>query len=106
MTGEDDDATEAAFREVFNLPSGNGKRVLFYMLEQSAIYQDAYAGDNNATNYTLGLQSAGRRLIAKLDQIEPEFYPKLLLAIADMKAVERAAAAAKKQGRDEDDDEA
>jgi len=80
-----------AFREVFSLASG--KRVLFWMLEQCSIYQEAYAGEmTNATNYTLGLQGAGRRLIGKLDQIDPTMYPKLLLAIADLKATEQAAA--------------
>lgn len=89
-----------AFRDVFNMPSG--KRVLFWMLEQCAIYQDAYTGENNATNYTLGTQAAGRRLISKLDEVDPKFYPALLMAVADMKAMDRAAAARSTEKEDEE----
>lgn len=97
------DALNRAFREVFSTPAG--KRVLFWMLEQTAIYADAFVGDNNATNYTLGLQSGGRKLIAKLDEIDPRFYPQLLLAIGEVKAMERAAdSRAAKQENDDDID--
>lgn len=97
------DALNAAFREVF--ATAAGKRVLFWMLEQCAIYQDAFSGDNNATNYSLGLQAAGRKLIERLDQLDPRFYPSMLLAVADLKAMDRAAAArAAKQENDDDDD--
>lgn len=92
---------EAAFREVFKL--AQGKRVLFWMLEQCAIYQDGFTGDNNATNYTLGRQSSGRRLIEKLDQIDPRFYPQLLLDIAEIRAMDRAAADRAAQTEDDDD---
>ncbi|EJZ17386.1 hypothetical protein [Rhizobium sp. Pop5] len=52
------DVLAAAFREVFLLPSG--KRVLFWMLEQCAIYREAFAGEAvSATHYALGLQGAG-----------------------------------------------
>jgi hypothetical protein len=92
-----------AFRDVF--ATAAGKRVLFWMLEQCAIYQDAYAGDNNATNYTLGRQSVGRRLIGMLDQIDPRLYPKLLLAVADLKLIDRAAAQRGSHQEEEEDEE-
>lgn len=96
---------EAAFRGV--LSSASGKRVLFWMLEQCAIYQDAFSGENNATNYTLGLQAGGRKLIAKLDQIDPRLYPELLMAMAEIRAMDRAAADRRsEQGRNDDDVEA
>lgn len=91
-----------AIREVFELASG--KRVLFWMLEQCAIYSDAFTGDSDATNYTLGLQAAGRRVIAQLDEIDARLYPRLLLDIADLKEMDRAAVAAKKENDHEDDD--
>lgn len=92
-----------AFRDVFALASG--KRVLFWMLEQCAIYQDAYSGDHtNETNYLLGRQTVGRKLIAKLDDIDPRLYPKLLFDIADLKAMDRAAVAAAQQGNDDEED--
>lgn len=92
---------ERAFRDVFVLASG--KRVLFWMLEQCAIYRDAYEGDNNATNYVLGQQSCGRRLIAKLDEIDPRFYPELLLGVADIRAMDKQAALTR-AGTPENDD--
>ena len=90
-----------AFREVFNTAAG--KRVLFWMLEQCAIYQDAFTGDDNATNYTLGRQSSGRKLIDKLDELDPRNYPALLLAVADDKAMKRAALERAAQQEDDDD---
>jgi len=84
------DELNRAFREVFT--SAAGKRVLFWLLEQTAIYEEAFTGDDNATNYRLGLQSGGRRLIGKPDQIDPRLYPRLLLDIADLKAMDQAAA--------------
>lgn len=91
---------ERAFRAIFALAAG--KRVLFWMLEQCAIYQDAFTGEDNATNYTLGLQSGGRKLISMLDQIDPRLYPQLLLDVADLKAMDRAASeSAAQQGNDD-----
>lgn len=93
------EALSAAFREVFSLPSG--KRVLFWMLEQCAIYREAFAGEAvSATHYTLGLQGAGRKLIAMLDEVDQRFYPSLLLEIATIKAIDREVT----NTRSEDDD--
>ena len=95
-------ALDNAFREVFALDSG--KRVLFWMLEQCSIYSDAFSGENNATNYTLGLQAGGRKLIAKLDEVDPRFYPQLLLAIGEIKAMELAVKSAAQQENENDVD--
>lgn len=92
---------DQAFREVFT--SASGKRVLFWMLEQCAIYEDAYTGDDNATNYRLGQQASGRKLIAKLDELDPRNYAALLLAVADDKAMKRAALERAAQQEDDDD---
>lgn len=94
----------AAFREVFSTASG--KRVLFWMLEQCAIYQDAYSGDmTNATHYTLGKQAAGRKLIAQLDSIDPTIYPRLLLAVADLREQDAAHAKALATDTEEGEEE-
>lgn len=90
-----------AFRDILKLAAG--KRVLYWLLDQCAIYQEAYAGDNNATNYMLGRQAIGRRVIAKLDEIDPRFYPKLLLDIAEIRAMDREAAASMDQLESDDD---
>lgn len=90
-----------AYREVF--ATAAGKRVLFDILEGCAIYQDAFTGDDNATNYTLGKQAGGRRLISTLDAIDPRLYPRLLLDIADLKAMDLAAARRAAQTEDDED---
>ena len=85
---EEADLTEA-MRDV--LSAASGKRVLFWILEQAAIYRDGFSGDNNATNYVLGQQSIGRKIIERMGDVDPRAYPTLLLEIADMKAVALAA---------------
>lgn len=93
-----------AFAEVFALAAG--KRVMFWLLEQCAIYADPFAGDQtNATNYTLGQQSVGRKLISKLDEIDPRHYPRLLLDIAELKAMDRAALVAEQAKKEQEDEE-
>jgi hypothetical protein len=93
---------DAAFRAVFSTPEG--KRVMFWMLEQCAIYGEAYAGEHtNATNYTLGLQAGGRKLIAKLEQLDPRYYPTLLMAVAQDKAMKMAARERTNEPEDDDD---
>lgn len=91
-----------AFREV--LATAAGKRVLFWILEQCAIYRDAFCGENNATNYTLGQQSSGRKIIAQLDETDPRLYPQLLVDIAVIKEFDRAAAKATAANNQENDD--
>lgn len=83
------------------LSSDEGRRVLFWVLEQAGIYRDAFAGNDAATNYVLGSQAVGRRLIQRIDLIDARLYPRLLLDVADMREMERAAAHG-----EEDDDEA
>lgn len=84
------------------LSVGQGQRVLFWVLEQAAIYRDAFSGNDAATNYVLGQQSVGRKLIELMDRIDPRTYPRLLLAVADLKAMDRAAAETQKPEDDED----
>ena len=101
MTEREFDLTRDAFRAV--LSTADGKRVLFWVLEQAGVYRDAFAGDDAATNYVLGQQAVGRKLIGMMDEIDPRTYPKLLLDIADLKAMELAAA---KSDEPEDDEDA
>jgi len=76
------DDLKRAFRDV--IATAAGKRVLFWVMEQCVIYGEAYTGDDNATNYNLGRQGVGKRLIAMLDGIDPKIYPTLLLEVARM----------------------
>lgn len=94
-----------AFREVFNTAAG--KRVLFWMLEQCAIYRDPDCGEStHLTSGVMGEQRIGRKLIAKLDAIDPRNYPALLLAVAEDKAMKRAASERAAQSKEQDDDDA
>lgn len=106
MQDAEREAIAKSFRDVLALPEG--KRVVFWMLEQCGIYQDAFSGDQiNATNYVLGQQAVGRKLIAQLDGIDPRAYPTLLLQVADMKAMDKAIAEkqqAAHQGNDDADE--
>ncbi len=97
MADSEDDLSDA-FRAV--LATDAGKRVLFWVLEQAAIYRDAYAGDDAATNYVLGSQAVGRRLIQRLDMIDARIYPRLLLDMADIMEMKRAEAQ-EEDGEDE-----
>lgn len=96
------DELHAAFRRT--LSTVDGKRVLFWILEQCAIYRDAFTGEDNTTNYTLGRQASGRDLIARLDEIDPRLYPQLLMDIAEIREVDRAAVKALTEKKENDDD--
>lgn len=98
------DALESAFRHV--LSDHAGKRVLYWMLEQAAIYDAAYTGEAASTNFLLGRQEVGRRIIGQLDQIDPRFYPQLLLDIAEIRERDRAQAISLSADDDEEDDDA
>jgi hypothetical protein len=97
------DELHRAFRRV--LETVDGKRVVFWVLEQCALYEEPFAGKNtNATNFMLGRQNAGRRVISKLDEIEPRIYPQLLMDIAGIVEVDRAAVEALTAKKENDDD--
>lgn len=94
---------DRALNEVFR--SAAGKRVLFWILSECSIYHSPYAGENAAaTNFELGKQDVGRRIIARLDKIDPRFYPQLLLDIADLKAMDRVIAETARRGKENDDE--
>lgn len=97
------DELHRAFRAL--LKTIDGQRVVYWMLEQCAIYEDPFAGENtNATNFMLGRQNAGRRLIAKLDEIDALNYPRLLSAIADIREIDRTAVKSLSEKKENDDD--
>ncbi len=80
---------EKAYRAVFM--TAEGKKVLFDILETCGLYSAVFTGDNNATNFRLGMQEPGKALIARLDQFDNRFYPQLLLTIAELREMEKAA---------------
>ena len=73
------------------LSSAEGRRVLFWVLEQAGIYRDAFTGEDAATNYRLGQQHIGRRILDLMNEVNPRAYPTLMLAVADDEAMAQAA---------------
>lgn len=90
-----------AYRSVFM--TADGKRVLFDVLEMCGMYDAAFTGENNATNFRLGMQETGKRLIARLNEIDARFYPQLLLGIADLREMAKAANEAVNKGQEDND---
>ena len=93
-----------AFREV--LITAEGKRVLYWLLEQCGIYHGGFTGDNALAQYRDGRRAIGLELLAQLDALDPRLYPNMLLAIAEMRVMDEAAARAlNPEIDDEPDDE-
>lgn len=91
---------DEAFRFILSIDPG--RRVLFWVLEQAAIYRDPFGVSSETTNYGVGSQAVGRKLIQRLEQIDARLYPRLLLDMADLRELERAAA--HEEGNDDDVD--
>ena len=106
MTGSDRERQDLddAIKDV--LATASGKRVIFWLLEEAGVYRDAFSGDDAATNYVLGQQSVGRKVISALDRLDPRNYPRLLLDVADLKAMDRAAMDRADQHQLKDDEHA
>jgi len=95
-------ALDNAYRAVFATEAG--KRVLFHILAEGGIYQDAFTGSDAATNYTLGRKRQALDLLGDLNGIDERLYPQLLLAMADIREMDRAIAA-KQSAQQETEDE-
>lgn len=89
------------------LRSESGKRVIMWVLEAAGIYADPFAGDGSseATAYIIGRQSIGRRVISRLNSIDPVLYPQLLFDAATIRAADEREAA-KESGDEEENDDA
>ena len=84
------------------LATADGKRVLFWMLAEAAVYADAFAASETAMAYQIGRQAVGRRLISKLNHLDPKLYPNLLLAMDEIRSADRIMA---ERLADKEDDE-
>jgi len=93
---------DAAFRDI--LTTEAGRRVVFWMMEQGSIYSDPFAGNDSITNYTIGGQAPTRRLIERLNVIEPRLYPQLLLDMAMIREADAAEAETRSKLTEGNDD--
>ena len=69
---------EANYKDVMSTPAG--KAVFWDILSQCDIYNNVFGGGNDNTNYILGRRSIGKGLLEQLEQADPNFYPRLILA--------------------------
>lgn len=72
------------------LQTPEGKRVLLWVLGQCGVYRTGFQGDDAQTNRRLGEINIGLRLIAKLAEVGPSEYPRLLLWDAQRAEREKA----------------
>lgn len=71
---------EEAYKKI--LATEEGKTVLWDLLSYAEIYGDAFTG-NSSTFYKLGLQRVGKRVIERINALDPKAYAKLLLEYND-----------------------
>jgi hypothetical protein len=73
---EENKKVEEAYKKI--LATKEGKTVLWDLLSYAEIYGDAFTG-NSTTFYKLGLQRFGKRVIERINALDPKAYAKLLL---------------------------
>ena len=71
---------EEAYKKI--LATEEGKTVLWDLLSYAEIYGDAFTG-NSTTFYKLGSQRVGKRVIERINALDPKAYAKLLLEYND-----------------------
>ena len=71
---------EEAYKKI--LATEEGKTVIWDLLSYAEIYGDAFTG-NSSTFYKLGLQRFGKRVIERINALDPKAYAKLLLEYND-----------------------
>lgn len=89
------------------MATADGKRFVFWLLSRSGLYAEALSpGRPDVTGYALGRQSMGRDVLAQLDAVDARLYPRLMLDMAELRELDRAAhEAAEKARQPEDGDE-
>lgn len=61
------------------LSTPEGKRFVFWLVEQCHVYGAIFTGEGAATDFRLGERNIGMLLITAMDDIAPTTYPQLLL---------------------------
>jgi len=67
------------------LRTDQGKRCFFWLLGSCGLYEDGFTGEDNLTNYRLGRQSVAKQIIAQMNAIDEELYPRFLMECARMR---------------------
>lgn len=75
------DADAGALDAVLRLPQG--RHVVMWFLGLCDVYGVSFvSGEPDLTAFNLGRINVGKRVIAKLDEVDPEAYPRLLMSVA------------------------
>jgi len=61
------------------LGNDEGRRFMFWLLGICGLYEDGFVGDNDLTNYRLGRQSIAKQIIAQMNMINGQLYPRFLM---------------------------
>jgi len=67
------------------LATDDGRRVVFWLLSICGLYEDGFTGDDALTNYRLGRQAVGKQILAQMNAIDGELYPRFLMECARMR---------------------
>lgn len=79
QTGRQDELLIALEAVVAN---PNGRTVLMWLLTEAGLYSGLYSGESDLTHLNIGRRDLGLRLLAKLDEVSPIAYPRMLLDAA------------------------
>jgi len=70
------------------LRTDQGKQCFFWLLGACGLYEDGFTGEDSLTNYRLGRQSIAKQIIAQMNAIDEELYPRFLMECARMRKQE------------------
>jgi len=84
MMEEQNELMQRALHEAIErvCKTDEGRQCFFWIMSLCGLYEDGFSGDNNLTNYRLGRQSIAKQIIATMNAIDGEFYPRFLLECA------------------------
>jgi len=67
------------------LTTDQGRQCFFWLLELCGVYEDGFELEAGLMSYRLGRQSVGKQIIAQMNAIDEELYPRFLLEAARMR---------------------
>jgi len=64
------------------LDTDQGRQCFFWLLTLCGVYEDGFEMEAGLMSYRLGRQSVGKQIIARMNMIEGELYPRFLMQVA------------------------
>jgi len=86
MQRENQDRDVEALHEAIAavLATDDGRRLIFWLLGICGLYEDGFSGDDALTNYRLGRQAVAKQIVAQMNAIDGELYPRFLMECANL----------------------